>query len=102
MPVRLIATSLDKRLGSQRGQGERFVTAKFHVSESTAITQVVTRLTEAFTPAVPGPQVRETVRRIHHRFDESKVRDFVPLLVENAARNELRERAGITSVHAPS
>ena len=68
------------------------MTAKFHVSESTAITQVVTRLTEAFTPAVPVPQVSETVRRIHHRFDQSKIRDFVPLLVEHAARDELRER----------
>ena len=74
------------------------MTAKFHVSESTAITQVVTRLTEAFTPAVPGPQVSETVQRIHHRFDQSKIRDFVPLLVENAARNELRER--VTTVDA--
>ena len=69
------------------------MTARFHVSENTAIAQVVSRLTETFTPAVPGPQVRETVQRIHHRFDGSRIRDFVPLLVENAARNELRERA---------
>ena len=52
------------------------MSAKFHVSESTAITQVVTRLTETFTPTVPGPHVSETVQRIHHRFDDSKVRDF--------------------------
>jgi hypothetical protein len=73
--------------------GRGILTARFHVSENTAIAQVVSRLTETFTPTVPGPQVRETVQRIHHRFDDSKVRDFVPLLVENAARNELRGRA---------
>jgi hypothetical protein len=66
------------------------VTASHHVTEHVAIKQVVARLAEAFTPTVPDEEISETVERIHHRFDGSKVRDFVPLLVENAARKELR------------
>jgi hypothetical protein len=66
------------------------VTANYHVTEHVAIKQLVIRLTEAFTPGVPDHEIHETVARIHRGFDGSKVRDFVPLLVENAARNELR------------
>lgn len=67
--------------------------ANYHVTEHIAIEQLVTRLTEAFAPAVPDQQINDTVARIHRRFDGSKIRDFVPLLVENAARKELRARA---------
>jgi hypothetical protein len=73
------------------------VTASHHVTEHVAIKQVVARLTEAFTPTVPDYQINETVERIHHSFDGSKVRDFVPLLVENAARRELRAHAQPTT-----
>ena len=69
------------------------MTAKYHVTEHTAIKDVAARLAEAFSPALPGDQVHETVQRIHRAFDGSKIRDFVPLLVENAARDELRRRA---------
>lgn len=69
------------------------MTANYHVTERKAIEQVITRLTEAFTPAMPERQIYETVRRIHHGFDGSRIRDFVPLLVENAARKELRTSA---------
>ncbi|HET9172734.1 MAG TPA: hypothetical protein VFN97_25130 [Actinospica sp.] len=70
------------------------MTANFHVTEHSAIEQLETRLTQAFTPTVPDREIHETVARIHRGFDGSKVRDFIPLLVENAARNELRALAG--------
>jgi hypothetical protein len=66
------------------------VTAKHHVTEHVAIQQVVTRLAEAFTPALSDRQIDETVQRIHRGFGGSRIRDFIPLLVENAARRELR------------
>lgn len=69
------------------------MTANYHVTEHVAMNLLVTRLTEVFAPAVPDNQIDETVARIHRGFDGSKVRDFVPLLVENAARKELRARA---------
>jgi len=78
------------------------VTANHHVTEHVAVQEVVTRLTEAFSPDVPGWQIDETVRRIHHGFDGSRVRDFVPLLVENAARRELRARTQTADTLDPS
>ena len=72
------------------------MTANYHVAEHVAMNQLVARLTRAFTPTVPNHQIHETVARIHRRFDGSKVRDFIPLLVENAARDELRTLAGTT------
>jgi hypothetical protein len=77
------------------------VAANHHVTEHIAIQQVVIRLTEAFTPVVTDRQINDTVARIHHGFDGSRVRDFIPLLVENAARRELRIRAQVSDT-APS
>ncbi|SEM47724.1 three-helix bundle dimerization domain-containing protein [Rhodococcus maanshanensis] len=40
-------------------------------------------------PDVTGEVICETVDRVHHRFDGRGVRDFVPVLVERRAAEEL-------------
>ena len=57
-------------------------------SEWMAIGQVVKRLREHY-PAVPADTVTTIVHRHHARFDESPVRDFVPLFVERGSRRDL-------------
>lgn len=57
-------------------------------SEWTAIEQVVDRLTQSF-PTVPPDTVTTVVHHNHARFDNSTVRDFVPLFVERGAKREL-------------
>ena len=57
-------------------------------SEWTAIQQVAARLMESY-PTVPPDDVTTVVHHNHARFDESRIRDFVPLLVERGSRREL-------------
>jgi hypothetical protein len=52
-----------------------------------ALSMVTSRLAAAF-PDVPPAALEASVRREYHRFDKSKVRAFVPLLVEHAVRDE--------------
>lgn len=40
-------------------------------------------------PHLPEAQVAQAVTEAHHRFADSRIRDFVPLLVERRARAEL-------------
>ncbi|MFD6399053.1 three-helix bundle dimerization domain-containing protein [Nocardia sp. NPDC060249] len=54
-------------------------------NESVQIDQVIERLVVRF-PAESPAAVELLVRRIHERFADARVRDFVPLLVEKAAR----------------
>ncbi len=54
-------------------------------NESVQIDQVIERLTARF-PAESPAEIELLVRRIHERFADARVRDFVPLLVEKAAR----------------
>jgi len=54
-------------------------------SERALIGQVVERLTRK-NPTVPQETVATLVNAAHARFDQSKVRDFVPLLVERRAK----------------
>ncbi|MFF5030450.1 three-helix bundle dimerization domain-containing protein [Nocardia salmonicida] len=49
------------------------------------IDQVIERLIARF-PAESPAAIELLVRRIHERFADARVRDFVPLLVEKAAR----------------
>ena len=55
------------------------------VSEQALIGQVVERLARN-NPTVPQEIVATLVNEAHSRFDQSKVRDFVPLLVERRAK----------------
>jgi hypothetical protein len=56
--------------------------------EVRALTGVVDRLTEKF-PEVPSVVIEEIVQQQHRELDAGRVRDFVPVLVEHAARERL-------------
>lgn len=57
--------------------------------ESREIDVVVQRIADRF-PDLPVDQVREQVLAELDAFDDANVRDFVPLLVENAVTDTLR------------
>jgi hypothetical protein len=56
--------------------------------ELKAMGNVVDRLAERF-PAVPRSSIEEAVREEHNALDDGPVRDFVPVLVERAAKARL-------------
>ncbi|MBE1552755.1 hypothetical protein GGC64_006842 [Mycobacterium sp. OAS707] len=58
------------------------------LSEQTIIDQIVVRLTNRY-PAISQSTVERVVHDVHARFDDKPLRDYVPLLVERHARNEL-------------
>ncbi|WP_344376446.1 three-helix bundle dimerization domain-containing protein [Agromyces tropicus] len=60
--------------------------------EQQAVEHVVDRLRERF-PSVVDDRIRAVVDEEHHRFDGRPVRDFVPVLVERAARKRLDAEA---------
>lgn len=55
-----------------------------------ALTVVVDRLAEKF-PEVRRDIIEEVVQQQHRALDAGKVRDFVPVLVEHAARERLTQ-----------
>lgn len=61
--------------------------AKGPETDQSALTSVTTRLAASF-PDVPPATVQASVLREYHRFDNSRIRAFVPLLVEHAVRDE--------------
>jgi hypothetical protein len=56
--------------------------------ERAAIRRLEERLHERF-PAVSAPRIDEVVETRYHEFDNCKVRDYVPVLVEQAACSDL-------------
>ena len=54
------------------------------------VEQVIERLMTRY-PSVSPVDIEHTVRTVHKRFAECRIRDFVPLLVEKAARRELAD-----------
>ncbi|WP_354149550.1 three-helix bundle dimerization domain-containing protein [Arthrobacter sp. 754] len=58
--------------------------------ELRALTVVVDRLAEKF-PEVRRDIIEEVVQQQHRALDAGKVRDFVPVLVEHAARERLTQ-----------
>ena len=73
--------------------------------ESLQVEQVIERLIARY-PSVAAGDIEHTVRTIHKRFDHGRIRDFVPLLVEKAARRDLdnpsRTVHGGTPLGAPA
>lgn len=59
------------------------------VREIHALDQVTDRLTRRFADRYSPHQVSEAVTAIHRRFDGRPIRDFVPVLVERIAQDEL-------------
>ncbi|ABK72691.1 three-helix bundle dimerization domain-containing protein [Mycolicibacterium smegmatis] len=57
-------------------------------SEDELIADVEDRLVKRFT-TVPPRRVSDAVETARHRFDDSTIRDFVPLLVERRVTTEL-------------
>ena len=58
------------------------------LSEQAALSQLEQRLTSSYV-GVSADRIEAAVRTAHARFEHSKIRDFVPLLVERRARDEL-------------
>ena len=56
--------------------------------ETRAVTEVTQRLVASF-PTVPVEVVQHTVHTSHEQFADSRIRDFVPVLVERMARSSL-------------
>ena len=64
-------------------------------SEAAQIDQVRERLVRKVSH-VPKDQISTTVAQAHARFEHSRVRDFIPLLVERRAHTQLaKQQAGI-------
>jgi hypothetical protein len=60
-------------------------------AEEDAIRQVAARLAQQF-PDLPDDEVERAVYGKYGSFDDSPVRDFVPMLVERASRGRLAEQ----------
>ena len=56
------------------------------------IDEVIQRVAAAF-PDIQRADVERVVRTMHARFDDAKITDFVPLLVERRARAVLSHRS---------
>ena len=59
--------------------------------EDRAIGEIADRLAERF-PELPSESVERAVDEARPEFDESPIRDFVPLFVERSAKHRLRQR----------
>ena len=62
--------------------------------ERRQIADVVDRLTEAF-PYVPDHIITETVAAAHRRFEQARIREFVPLFVERSCRARFLEHPAV-------
>jgi hypothetical protein len=58
------------------------------MSEEILLAEVERRLISTYADFSPE-QVAAAIRGAHARFEQSRIRDFVPLLVERQARSEL-------------
>ncbi|KLL97053.1 three-helix bundle dimerization domain-containing protein [Rhodococcus rhodochrous] len=65
------------------------------------IQQVTERLIVRY-PLVPPDDIARAVYGVYRRFATSRVRDFVPLLVEKAVKRELSEPTLLDSVLPPT
>ena len=57
--------------------------------EHEAIARVEDALEAEFAGRVPASTVADTVAAVHERFQDAKVREFVPLMVERRAHAKL-------------
>ena len=64
------------------------------VEERELITGVERRLAEKYT-ALPVDQISAVVRHAYAQFQSSRVKDFIPLLVQRRADEELEELSGL-------
>lgn len=59
------------------------------ISEQLLIAEVERRLTSKYAQMISPDQISTAVQKAWARFEHSRIRDFVPLLVERRARAEL-------------
>lgn len=69
--------------------------------EGRALDEVVDRLAERF-PDVTRDHVAFVVAEAHHELEGHRIRDFVPVLVEHAARERLRTEGAVPTRIAPA
>ena len=62
--------------------------------EQRQIADVVGRLVEQF-PYVPDHVITETVDAAYRRFDQARIREFVPLFVERSCRAQFVEQPAV-------
>ncbi|MGY4856339.1 three-helix bundle dimerization domain-containing protein [Cryobacterium sp. AP23] len=62
------------------------------LDETQAIDQVIDRLSQRF-PSLEREHIADVVQDEHGQLDEGRVRDFVPVLVEKAAKRRLKKEA---------
>ena len=67
--------------------------AVIELSAQTIINEVADRLTRKY-PTIPPDTLTTVVQGVHARFDGRPVREYVPLLVERFAGEELEGRLG--------
>jgi len=65
-------------------------------SETKAVQLAVLRLGRRF-PAVPATVIRDEVDRAYRDFDRSRVRTYVPILVEREVAESLQQHATASS-----
>ena len=66
--------------------------ARYGTAEQDAIRRVVARMLEQF-PELPVSEIERSVYGKYDAFDDSTVRDFIPVLVERATRRHLAEHS---------
>ena len=76
-------------------ESSRFMGHTIQVSEETLLADIERRLVDEF-PRVAPTAVNTLIRKEHARFKTSRIRDFVPLLVEKHARRELKHKRSIS------
>jgi hypothetical protein len=65
--------------------------ARRQAAERFAIRRIIARMLEQF-PELPATEIERAVYGSYDTFDDSAVRDFVPVLVERATRQQLAEQ----------
>lgn len=61
-----------------------------HTDELVALDGVVERLHGRF-PQAPTERIKQAVVEVHHQYDASRVRDFIPVLVEREVADRFRD-----------
>lgn len=80
--------------------GRRFLTETdwvAEISETVLIAELEKRLTSTYAD-IPAVRVSSVIQSARARFDDSPIRDFVPLLVERRARAQLDHATADTSL----
>ena len=63
-----------------------------HPDELVALAGVVERLHGRF-PQAPTDGIEQAVVEVHHQYDASRVRDFIPVLVEREVAERFRDHS---------